>query len=173
MFKEGSFFKQKNKELVFYVLGPPKTKSYSIHTPTSIVMFPDVPSEEPFSYVARIPVFICAFADLKVFSNGLCTLVSIISVPRRLPYPLGIHLVEANALRLAVRASLPVFVHVSPNLSQGFTAQRGTNILPPTRDLQGHGQRIEWDCQLRAAQQKRRKAAVLSSTMQQVGVALS
>lgn len=60
MFKEGSFFKQKNKELVFYVLGPPKTKSYSIHTPTSIVMFPDVPSEEPFSYVARIPVFICA-----------------------------------------------------------------------------------------------------------------
>ena len=42
MFKEGSFFKQENKELVFYVLGPPKTKSYSIHTPTSIVMFPDV-----------------------------------------------------------------------------------------------------------------------------------
>ena len=60
MFKEGSFFKQENKELVFYVLGPPKTKSYSIHTPTSIVMFPNVPSEEPFSYVARIPVFICA-----------------------------------------------------------------------------------------------------------------
>ena len=63
MFKEGSFFKQENKELVFYVLGPPKTKSYSIHTPTSIVMFPDVPSEEPFSYVARIPVFICALKE--------------------------------------------------------------------------------------------------------------
>lgn len=63
MFKEGSFFKQMNKELVFYVLGPPKTKSYSIHTPTSIVMFPDVPSEEPFSYVARIPVFICALKE--------------------------------------------------------------------------------------------------------------
>ena len=40
----------------------------------------------------NLPVFICAFADLKVFSNGLCTLVSIISVPSRLPYPLGIHL---------------------------------------------------------------------------------
>lgn len=63
MFKEGPFFKQENKELVFYVLGPPKTKSYSIHTPTSIVMFPDVPSEEPFSYVARIPVFICALKE--------------------------------------------------------------------------------------------------------------
>ena len=63
MFKEGSFFKQENKELIFYVLGPPKTKSYSIPTPTSIVMFPDVPSEEPFSYVARIPVFICALKE--------------------------------------------------------------------------------------------------------------
>lgn len=63
MFKEGPFFKQENKELVFYVLRPPKTKSYSIHTPTSIVMFPDVPSEEPFSYVARIPVFICALKE--------------------------------------------------------------------------------------------------------------
>lgn len=63
MFKEGPFFKQENKELVFYVLGPPKTKSYSIYTPTSIVMFPDVPSEEPFSYVARIPVFICALKE--------------------------------------------------------------------------------------------------------------